>query len=54
MPVFFADVHLTRPIRRRHYLATARALLVRGHHGHDDTLADADPGAEHWPEAPTP
>lgn len=55
MPIFLADVHLTRArlFHDHTALATARTLLAdlatRGYHRHDDMLEDADAAAEHWP-----
>jgi tetratricopeptide (TPR) repeat protein len=58
MPIFLADVHLTRArlFRDRTELTKARELLLdlraRGYHRHDEMLADAEMAAEGWPEEP--
>jgi tetratricopeptide (TPR) repeat protein len=55
MPIFLADVHLTRArlFRDRTELAKARRLLLdlraRGYHRHDEMLADAEAAAKSWP-----
>jgi tetratricopeptide (TPR) repeat protein len=60
MPIFLADVHLTRArlFRDRTELTKARELLLdlrtRGYHRHDEMLADAEAAAESWPEKSTP
>jgi tetratricopeptide (TPR) repeat protein len=56
MPIFLADVHLTRArlFRDLTELAKARQVLLdlraRGYHRHDEMLADAEAAAKHWPE----
>lgn len=55
MPIFLADVHLTRArlFHNRTELAKARELLAdlraRGYHRHDEMLADTEEAAESWP-----
>jgi hypothetical protein len=57
MPIFLADVHLTRArlFRDRTELTKARKLLAdlrgRGYHRHDEMLADTDVAADRWPES---
>jgi hypothetical protein len=59
MPIFLADVHLTRArlFRDRIQLAKAKKLLAtlatKGYHRHDEMLADAEEAARHWPESAT-
>ena len=59
MPIFLADVHLTRArlFRDRAELGKARALLeqlrTKGYHRHDEMLADAEEAANHWPPSST-
>jgi tetratricopeptide (TPR) repeat protein len=59
MPIFLADVHLTRArlFRDRTELGKARELLLdlrtKGYHRHDEMLADTEQAASTWPK-PTP
>lgn len=59
MPIFLADVHLTRArlFRSRTALAHAKTLLdhlrTKGYRRHDEMLADAETAATHWPTSPT-
>jgi tetratricopeptide (TPR) repeat protein len=57
MPLFQADIHLTRArlFRDRVALAEARRLIEKhGYHRRDGELADAEAAARTWPHPPSP
>jgi hypothetical protein len=57
MPIFLANVHLTRARLFRDHAALAKArdlladLRTRGYLRHDEMLADAEEAAKDWSES---